>query len=65
MNVGSLSLKVNILPRDAQYWTFADIRYAYIFQLRPDTDIFPFVWKQYQVSPVQKLSKIFLILVSF
>ncbi len=35
------------------YWIFADI-----FQLilaDTDTKIFPFVWKQHQVSPVQKL----------
>ncbi len=42
--------------RDAQYWIFANIWYADIFQLilvdsRSDTDIFPFVWKQHQVSP--------------
>ncbi len=31
-----------------------------------DTDIFPLVWKQHQVSPVQEIiSKIFVILVSF
>ncbi len=44
--------------RDARYWIFADIRYANIFQLilaDTDADIFPFVWKQHQVSPVQKL----------
>ncbi len=44
--------------RDARYWIFADIRYDDIFQLilaDTDTDIFPFVWKQHQVSPVQKL----------
>ncbi len=55
--------------RDARYWIFADIRYADIFKLilaDADTDIFPFVWKQHQVSPVQKLwAKSFLILVSF
>ncbi len=35
---------------------FADIRYADIFQLiLADTNIFPFVWKQHHVSPVQKL----------
>ncbi len=35
---------------------FADIGYADIFQLiLADTDIFPFVWKQQQYSPVQKL----------
>ncbi len=34
----------------------ADVRYADIFQLiLADTDIFPFVWKQHQVSSVQKL----------
>ncbi len=49
-----------ILIRDARYWIFADIRYADIFQLiladtDADTDIFPFVWRQHQVSPVQKL----------
>ncbi len=44
-----------ILSRDGQYWIFADIRYADIFQLiLADTDIFPFVWKQHQVSPMQK-----------
>ncbi len=31
-----------------------------------DTDIFPFIWKQHQVFPVQKLlGKYFFILVSF
>ncbi len=42
--------------RDAQFWICADIRYADIFQLiLADTDIFPFVWKQHQDSPVYKL----------
>ncbi len=50
-----LSLLINLI-RDARYWNFADIRYADIFQLiLADTDIFPFVWKQHQVSHVQKL----------
>ncbi len=54
------STKKWILNRDARYWIFADIRYADIFQLiladtDTDTDIFPFVWNQHQVSPVQKL----------
>ncbi len=44
-----------ILSRDARYWIFTDIRYADIFRLiLADIDIFPFVWKQHQVSPVQK-----------
>ncbi len=44
-----------IYIRDAWYWIFADIRYADIFQLiLANIDIFPFVWKQHQVSPVQK-----------
>ncbi len=30
-----------------------------------DTNIFPFVWKQHQVSPVEIINKLFLILVSF
>ncbi len=32
---------------------FADIRYFLLILV--DTDIFPFVWKQHQISPVQKL----------
>ncbi len=48
-----------IYIRDAQYWILADIWYADILQLFADTDIntdiFPFVWKQHQFSPVQKL----------
>ncbi len=50
------SRETEVKTRDARYWIFADIRYADIFQLiLADTDIFPFVWKQHQVSPVQKL----------
>ncbi len=51
-----LQVRAEELKITARYWIFADIRYADIFQLiLVNTDIFPFVWKQHQVSPVQKL----------
>ncbi len=51
-----LQVRAEELKITARYWIFADIRYADIFQLiLVNTDIFPFVWKQQQVSPVQKL----------
>ncbi len=54
--IAKAKLHYSVFIRDARYWIFADIRYADIFQLiLADTDIFPFVWKHHQVSPVQKL----------